>query len=70
MTIIHACPFCGHDDVEIDEVGVTEYAVTCPECRCIGPITGDIMGAIGAWNGSVNREAAYVAAELKPEASA
>lgn len=47
---VHNCPFCGHDDVEIDEVGPAEYAVTCPECRAIGPISGDIMGAIAAWN--------------------
>ncbi len=70
MTTIHACPFCGHDDVEIDEVGVTEYAVTCPECRCIGPITGDIMGAIAAWNGSVIRDAAFIALERHPETAA
>ena len=47
---INDCPFCGYADVEIDEVGVAEFAVTCPECRCIGPITGDIMSAISAWN--------------------
>lgn len=47
---INNCPFCGHNDVEIDEVAVTEYAVTCPECRAIGPICGDIMESISAWN--------------------
>ena len=50
MTTINLCPFCGHDDVEIDEVGVTEYAVTCPECRCIGPICGTVMESISYWN--------------------
>lgn len=48
--IIHNCPFCDHVDVEIDEVCVSEYAITCNECRCIGPICGDIMSAISAWN--------------------
>mgnify|MGYP000852741110 FL=1 len=30
MTTINPCPFCGHDDVEIDEVRPGEYAVDCP----------------------------------------
>jgi len=47
---VHNCPFCDHDDVEIGEVSIGEYAVECNECRCIGPIDGDIMGAIAAWN--------------------
>jgi hypothetical protein len=47
---VHNCPFCEYVDVEIDEVGVAEFAVTCNECRCIGPIAGDIMSAIAAWN--------------------
>lgn len=50
MITIHDCPFCGHADVEIGEVGTCEYAVDCPECRAIGPIENDIMEAIGAWN--------------------
>lgn len=52
---IHDCPFCGWHDVEIGEVTVGEYAVECNECRCIGPITGDVMGAISAWNGAAAR---------------
>ena len=32
------------------EVGMAEFAVECQECRCIGPITGDIMLAISDWN--------------------
>ena len=50
MTTILPCPFCSHDDVEIDEVGICEYAVDCPECRAIGPITGSVMEAINEWN--------------------
>jgi hypothetical protein len=50
MTTIHNCPFCGHDDVEIDEVGICEYAVDCPECSAIGPICGTVMQAILDWN--------------------
>lgn len=50
MTTINPCPFCGYDGVEIDEVAITEYAVDCPECRCIGPICGTVMEAISYWN--------------------
>lgn len=50
MTTISPCPFCGHEDVEIDEVGASEYAIDCPECRCIGPICGTVMEAINFWN--------------------
>ena len=55
MTItVHNCPFCDHDDVEIGEVSIGEYAVECNECRCIGPIEGDIMAAIASWNKAQN----------------
>ena len=52
---IRDCPFCGHADVEIDETGINEYSVTCPECQCIGPIDSNIMRAIAAWNGAMNQ---------------
>lgn len=44
------CPFCSSENVEIDEVGIGEYAVDCGECRCIGPICGTVMEAISYWN--------------------
>lgn len=51
MTVeIKNCPFCGHEDVEIDEISPSEFSITCPECRTIGPASGDVMGAIAAWN--------------------
>jgi len=50
MTTINPCPFCNHDDVELDEVRPGEYAVDCPECECIGPIQSEIMEAIKFWN--------------------
>lgn len=56
MISVSDCPFCGHGDVEIDEVSNFEFAVACPECRCIGPITGTIMEAIALWNSAVARE--------------
>lgn len=60
MTTINPCPFCGNEDIEIDEVRIGEYAVDCPECECIGPIKPEIMSAITAWNGApqsiVNRD--------------
>jgi hypothetical protein len=53
---IKDCPFCGHDDVEIDETGPSEFSVTCPECRCIGPITGDVISAITTWNKAAHQQ--------------
>ena len=44
------CPFCGYDDVEIDEIGPENFAVICPECGCIGPNMPTIMEAISYWN--------------------
>ena len=34
-----ACPFCGFDDVQLDEVDMGCFAVCCPECECIGPVS-------------------------------
>jgi hypothetical protein len=48
--IVKDCAFCGSENVEIDEVGVAEFAVSCQECRCIGPIQGTVMEAISYWN--------------------
>ena len=52
MTItIHPCPFCDHDDVELDEIDAHCFAVCCPECECIGPVSREsIEEAIAAWN--------------------
>ena len=35
--MIKPCPFCGHDDVEIDEIDKGIIAIFCPECMTIGP---------------------------------
>ncbi len=50
MIQILPCPFCGHEDVEIGEIGLGEFAVDCPECQAIGPITDNIMSAIHDFN--------------------
>ena len=44
------CPFCGHDDVEIEEVSLSEFAVCCPECSRIGPLRDTVMEAISYLN--------------------
>lgn len=68
MITVNSCPFCGDDQVEIDEVRPGEYAVDCLECEAIGPIKPEIMEAIKAWNGSpqkaVNRPLVEAAKEL------
>jgi hypothetical protein len=55
---ICACPFCAFDDVEIDEIDLRVFAVTCPNCESMGPVyrasvgeelKGPVM-AIELWN--------------------
>lgn len=67
MTTVNPCPFCGNEEVEIDEVDRLCFAVCCPECECIGPIckTGiheeadqRLREAIEAWNAAGQRCAA------------
>lgn len=51
---VAACPFCGHDDPEIDELSPGVCAVRCLECGCIGPhdldMPQDAEASIAAWN--------------------
>jgi Lar family restriction alleviation protein len=49
LTIL-PCPFCGHDDVEIDEMPTGSFAVFCPECESVGPNRETVMEAICFWN--------------------
>ncbi len=56
--VIKPCVFCGHDAIEIDEVGMGEFVVACPECKSIGPQGGSAMEAISSWNDRKLQEAA------------
>lgn len=47
---IESCPFCGNDEVVIDENEDNEYFIGCPECQASGPITEVVMDAISYWN--------------------
>lgn len=51
---VAACPFCGHDDPEIDELSPGVCAVRCIECGCIGPHDLDNEqspeDAVASWN--------------------
>ena len=50
---INPCPFCGHDDVEIDEIEIGIIAICCPECLTIGPHQDGAQSvelAIEKWN--------------------
>ena len=50
---IDPCPFCGHDDVEVDEIEIGIIAICCPECLTIGPHQDEAQSvevAIEKWN--------------------
>lgn len=48
---VKPCPFCGQDDVEIDEIDLRCFAVCCPDCECIGPVVKTtVEDAIEMWN--------------------
>lgn len=67
MTTVLPCPFCAHDDVEIDEIELRCYAVCCPECGCIGPVTRtNTDGAITAWNKAPRETDDIIEFELNP----
>lgn len=53
------CIFCGHDDVQIDEVDISSFAVTCPDCMATGPLRNDVMLSIADWNAAHKAEAAH-----------
>lgn len=53
---VNPCPFCGHDDVQMDEVDLECYAVVCPECEAMGPINREsIEAAIEQWNNRIDQ---------------
>ena len=52
-TVIDPCVFCGHDDVEVDEIELGIIAICCPECMAIGPHQDGAQSvelAIKKWN--------------------
>ena len=51
--VILPCPFCGNDDVVVDEVKPNVIAITCEECQVIGPhadLDQSLDVAIQRWN--------------------
>ena len=51
--VILPCPFCGNDDVVVDEVKPNVIAITCEECQMIGPhadLDQSLEVAIARWN--------------------
>ena len=50
---IDPCPFCGHIDIEVDEIELGIIAICCPECLTIGPHQDGAQSvelAIEKWN--------------------
>ena len=51
--VIAACPFCGNEDVLVDEVKPNVISITCEECQVIGPhadLDQSLEVAIQRWN--------------------
>jgi Lar family restriction alleviation protein len=51
--VILPCPFCGNDDVVVDEVKPNVISITCEECQVIGPhadLDQSLEVAIQRWN--------------------
>ncbi len=46
------CPFCGSDQIGFSraDVGVDCGSVGCEKCQCEGPIGGNEIRAVAAWN--------------------
>ncbi len=46
------CPFCGCDSLELDDVGINTWAVSCPSCNTLGPCDAgqDVIEALRRWN--------------------
>ena len=42
------CPFCGGDPIV--EINDDIYAVACPDCGALGPMSVDVANAINLWN--------------------
>ena len=50
---IDPCPFCGNEDIEVDEIELGIIAICCPECLAIGPHQDGAQSvelAIEKWN--------------------
>ena len=51
--VILPCPFCGNDDVVVDEVKPNVISITCEECQVIGPhhdTDQSLELAVSRWN--------------------
>jgi hypothetical protein len=46
------CPFCGDRDLDVHEVDVKSWCLTCPSCRTTGPyyLGQDPLTALQRWN--------------------
>lgn len=37
MSLMHPCPYCGSDEVSVEETDIGGYVVACPCCGMCGP---------------------------------
>lgn len=73
MIKLHPCPFCGDDNVAIDDLDEVFRAVECP-CGARGPVTGSDdeseeqrrLGAAAAWNAALRPAADLASRKARP----
>lgn len=55
-TSVRACPFCGSDNlvlVELSRANGTWTAISCTQCKTLGPQGQDASGALAMWQGVI-----------------
>ena len=50
MAELKPCPFCGSDELWVDEIGGAYACVTCANCGCDGPGGMNTEEAYALWN--------------------
>ena len=56
MTALKRCPFCGSEEICVDEIGRGYLWLTCEHCDCSGPVGTNPKEARALWNRRANEE--------------
>lgn len=50
MSLMHPCPYCGSDEVSVEETEIGGYVAACPCCGMAGPEAPYATVAVRRWN--------------------